>query len=383
MIIKIVNLLLLVCLLLAGCSTPAPSVNIFMPECENLVPLQESIISLSNENLPSDAEIEWVVSQGEIVQRDDSDNKMVVYIPNQPGNVNIKAIIMLSDSTYKTTEKNCVVRGPEIAAINTPSTAPLVISPTVLMPIITLTPSKTVLTPTPDASSITPLPTNTIEIQPTFTAIPTSEPAQSNVIISETFDSNYLGWPEPLKKMENAPHIVSKVVDGKYTHVISCPANYPAKYCGFYIPIPTAHAKDFRIEMDASIRMESSGGNPVKVGVGLWFRRQEENRYSIHFYDEGFYIMHLAQKGKNEVVLKVADAPDMNQSKNRTVTNRIGIDVKGNEFRPIVNETLYQSVYDPNNTYMEDGYFLIALFVSPGGSAWIDLDNLTITSNED
>lgn len=377
--------LIFISLLSNGCRPTEPQINIYFPDCANLAPLQEYVLSLSTQNIPLDTEFDWIASQGEIKKSSSTDSKMITYMPFSSGNVNIKVIAQLKESrTYIPDEINCIVtentpapvsellptRETSSTSTSTPQATSTLIQENTIIPEPTVVIAST--NPTPTVMSI---PTEATIPSPTMALSP--EPIHSIILFQENFDDNSNGWLEQKRKTENSPQIVSEIKEGIYTHTVSCPSEYPVQYCGFYLPIPSIRAQDFHLELDANVR---SGAN--SIGIELWFRRNGENRYGVAFYDAGFYNMYLYENRERPVLIAGA-TPASIMNKGDNVTNRLGIDVKDNIFHPLINGELFGPHEDKNRKLPGFGEFYIVLYVEKGGYAYINLDNLMITQPQE
>jgi hypothetical protein len=124
----------------------------------------------------------------------------------------------------------------------------------------TSTPTSTPLT----TETVNEFPTDSSQLPTsTWTPSPSSVPSPRDVILfEEAFVDNQNGW-----------YIASanpNITGGKYTHKVTCPADYVSYYCATYLMVPFSFPKNFKLEIDTTI-LESSVN--ADVGIGFQLRR--------------------------------------------------------------------------------------------------------------
>lgn len=211
----------------------------------------------------------------------------------------------------------------------------------------------------------TPLPIVTESPTPIITA--TTFDVSSKVLLQDDFIDNRNGW-----LIQKEQGIESSIIGGKYKHTVSCPSSYESFYCGNYFLVPNLSAKDLQFELEATIKNISPG---AEVMIAFQLRRNAGNYYTVYFRSVGRYTVNIIYNGSVNKLLEDTTIP--NFSPNTDTMNRYGFYAKGTLIKPLFNGQELLLVEDGNIT--QAGSVYIAIFVSRGGSAIVELDNVIAT----
>lgn len=113
----------------------------------------------------------------------------------------------------------------------------------------------------------------------------------------------------------------------------------------------------------------------AEVMIAFQFRRNAGNYYTVYFRSIGKYTVNIVYNGSVDKLLEDTTIPSF--SPNTDSTNRYGFNAIGTLFKPLFNNQELLSVEDGNIN--QAGSVYIAIFVSRGGSAIVELDNVIAT----
>lgn len=216
------------------------------------------------------------------------------------------------------------------------------------------------------------LPLATWTLLPIDTQTPTSAPTTvnivSSVLLQDDFIDNRNGW-----LLLNEQFIKSNIIGGKYKHIITCPLEYDAFYCGNYFLVPSLSSKNLQFELAATIKDISTSDGEVMIAFQL--RRNDSSYYSVYFRSLGQYTVNIIQNGSLAKLLEHTTIPDF--SPNTDTVNHYGFSAIDTLITPLFNSQGLLSVEDGNIN--QAGSVYIAIFVSRGSSAIVELDNLVVT----
>lgn len=206
----------------------------------------------------------------------------------------------------------------------------------------------------------TPSPIATKRPTSTFTA--TSD-VTSDVLLQDDFIDNRNGW-----LLQHESGIKSDIIGGKYKFTITCPQTYETFYCGNYIMVPDLSSKDLQLELDATMKNISPS---AEVMIAFQFRVNASNYYTVYFRSISKYTVSRSYNGSLGKLLEDTTIPSF--SPNTDTVNRYGFSATDTFLQPLFNGQELQSVED--GFINQAGLVYIAIFVSRGGSATVELDN--------
>ncbi|NPV56866.1 MAG: hypothetical protein HPY76_09405 [Anaerolineae bacterium] len=211
-------------------------------------------------------------------------------------------------------------------------------------------------------------PSATWTISPSVNETPTPTVTSiANVILQDEFIDNRNDW-----FLQNDQDTTTNITGGKYKQTTNCPQTTEGSYCLAYIPVPGFSSRDLQFEIDVEIKSLSPGAD---VMIPFRFRINDGNYYLINFRSTGKYTAGAFLDGKTHLLLEQTTIPGYNTT--TETTYRYGFKVIDTLITPLFNGQELLSIEDGNiNT---TGSALIAIFVSKGGSAHIELDNLLAT----
>ena len=187
---------------------------------------------------------------------------------------------------------------------------------------------------------------------------------ESKMLFEDTFIDNRNNW--------YVASIYPNIAGGKYTHKVTCPADYGSYYCGTYLEIPFTPPKNFREEIDITILESSVNAN---IAVGFQLRRNNQDHYYIlYFITDRFYQLSIVYN-RSELKLIPNVSSDLIEN-GLGITNRFGVELEDTFITPIINGQEMLQVEDGNlpNT----GKTYLILFISRGHSATLELDNFIV-----
>jgi len=109
--------------------------------------------------------------------------------------------------------------------------------------------------------------------------------------------------------------------------------------------------------------------------IAFQLRRNAGNYYTVYFRSIGKYTVYIVYNGSVNKLLEDTTIPSF--SPNTDTTNRYGFYAIGTLLKPLFNSQELLSVEDGNIN--QAGLVYIAIFVSRGGSAIVELDNVIAT----
>ena len=217
--------------------------------------------------------------------------------------------------------------------------------------------------------SPSPTETKTPTLPPSSTTTATDFPP-STLLLQDDFIDNRNDW----HIQKNQRGIESNIIGGKYIHSISCPAAYFTLYCEYSIVVPNllSRPKDLQFELDATIKNLSSNAEVIIV---FQFRKDYSNRYynfyDVYFSNTGRYTVDIFYNGSWDNLLESTITPSLSPSTN--AVNRYGFSIVNTVITPLFNSHELPSVEDGNIS--QGGVVYVAILVSRGGSAVVELDN--------
>jgi hypothetical protein len=222
--------------------------------------------------------------------------------------------------------------------------------------------------------TLTPLQTDTQTPTPTFTAMPTDD--KSKILLQDDFIDNTKRW-----RLPNDQYIKSNISGGKFNLEITCPAGYEESSCKYYFTVPSLSADDLQFEIDATIKDISP--NNGEVWIVFLFRMKDNNYYDVYFKSIdnyiGDYAVSMVKDGFLIQLLK--PKPIVDFGPNTDTVKRYGFSAIGSSITPIFNGQELSLVKDGN--IKQAGSVQIAIFVSRGSKATVELDNLIATDKSE
>lgn len=135
--------------------------------------------------------------------------------------------------------------------------------------------------------------------------------------------------------------------------------------------MPRLSSKDLRLEIDTAMKNLSPD---TTVMLSFQFRRNEGNYYTVYFRSTGNYTVNISYNSSLDKLLDETAIPGF--ILNSRATNRYGFSAINTSFTPLFNGQELLSVDDGNIN--RAGLVYIAIYVSRGGSAIVELDNLIV-----
>jgi hypothetical protein len=196
---------------------------------------------------------------------------------------------------------------------------------------------------------------------PSPTGTPTVPPPL--VLFEDTFVDNRNDW-----LLSNN---VFRIEYGKLISSFSC-TSQTTEYCGGYLRIPFSFPKNFRLQVDVTaVELRSN----AKMGIGFQVRRNGDDFYYLNYFlQDRTYELRATYRQNNQGLIPKTLTDEIIQETGST--NRFGIELNDTVFFPILNGQKLAEGQDDHLSTAGDSYLIV--YISKGGYATIELDNLTI-----
>ncbi len=220
----------------------------------------------------------------------------------------------------------------------------------------------------PDLADISTSPISTQTITPTNIVTPTYTPTSTSLSSTILFEDAFIDDRNNWFTTSGYPYIGA----GKYNFSVGCPASYDSFFCGTYVNIPFEFPKDFHIEVDLKILQPS---DDAQIALGFQVRRNDKNLYYINYFiTDGYYSLRSAYNTKDMEIIPKTSTSLMNAASDSV--NRLGIEVRGTKFTPIINGNRLSEGEDGN--LPDSGQTFLVIYISRGSSATVQFDNLIV-----